>query len=590
MTKTNLGAHNVRVLRLVMAQINTTVGDIEGNTKKILDSIEEAKSVDADVISFPELAITGYPPEDLLFQKSFLELNYSNMNKIVEQSDGITIVVGFVNYDASSDAGDVRKYNSAAIAHNGKLIEIYDKIYLPNYGVFDEERYFQKGSSCPVVNINGMKLGINICEDIWYQIGPTNVQKENGAELIININASPFHVGKRQFREQMVADRASENNLFIAYNNLVGGQDELVFDGSSMIASPEGTIIARGKQFEEDLIVTDLDIDTITDLKPSSNGVAFQIGTPKTIHVSDYSHVSKSDKSVQSSLTEPMDHLTEVYSALVTGTRDYVTKCGFTKVIIGLSGGIDSSLTAAIAVDALGKENVVGVAMPSRYSSDSSISDATLLAENLGIELITISIEDAFEAMLGMLENPFKQTNPNVAEENLQTRIRGNLLMAISNKFGWMVLTTGNKSEMASGYATLYGDMAGGFAVIKDVPKTLVYELCSHINNLKSPNNVIPTTVITKAPSAELKYDQKDQDVLPPYEVLDPIIQAYVEEDISSTDIIDQGYDPKIVHQVIAMVNRNEYKRRQAPPGIKITPRAFGRDRRFPIVNKYKGF
>lgn len=590
MTKTNLGAHNVRVLRLVMAQINTTVGDIEGNTKKILDSIEEAKSVDADVISFPELAITGYPPEDLLFQKSFLELNYSSMNKIVEQSDGITIVVGFVNYDASSDAGDVRKYNSAAIAHNGKLIEIYDKIYLPNYGVFDEERYFQKGSSCPVVNINGMKLGINICEDIWYQIGPTNVQKENGAELIININASPFHVGKRQFREQMVADRASENNLFIAYNNLVGGQDELVFDGSSMIASPEGTIIARGKQFEEDLIVTDLDIDTITDLKPSSNGVAFQIGTPRTIHVSDYSHVSKSDKSVQSSLTEPMDHLAEVYSALVTGTRDYVRKCGFTKVIIGLSGGIDSSLTAAIAVDALGKENVVGVAMPSRYSSDSSISDATLLAENLGIELITISIEDAFEAMLGMLENPFKQTNPNVAEENLQTRIRGNLLMAISNKFGWMVLTTGNKSEMASGYATLYGDMAGGFAVIKDVPKTLVYELCSHINNLKSPNNVIPTTVITKAPSAELKYDQKDQDVLPPYEVLDPIIQAYVEEDISSTDIIDQGYDPKIVHQVIAMVNRNEYKRRQAPPGIKITPRAFGRDRRFPIVNKYKGF
>tara|TARA_B100001750_G_C15510516_1_gene603310 strand:+ start:1434 stop:3155 length:1722 start_codon:yes stop_codon:yes gene_type:complete len=573
-----------------MAQINTTVGDIEGNTKKILDSIKEAKSVHADVISFPELAITGYPPEDLLFQKSFLELNYSNMNKIVEQSDGITIVVGFVNYDASSDAGDVRKYNSAAIAHNGKLIEIYDKIYLPNYGVFDEERYFQKGSSCPVVNINGMKLGINICEDIWYQIGPTNVQKENGAELIININASPFHVGKRQFREQMVADRASENNLFIAYNNLVGGQDELVFDGSSMIASPEGTIIARGKQFEEDLIVTDLDIDTITDLKPSSNRVAFQIGTPKTIHVSDYSHVSKSDKSVQSSLTEPMDHLTEVYSALVTGTRDYVTKCGFTKVIIGLSGGIDSSLTAAIAVDALGKENVVGVAMPSRYSSGSSISDATLLAENLGIELMTISIEDAFEAMLGMLENPFKQTNPNVAEENLQTRIRGNLLMAISNKFGWMVLTTGNKSEMASGYATLYGDMAGGFAVIKDVPKTLVYELCSHINNLKSPNNVIPTTVITKAPSAELKYDQKDQDVLPPYEVLDPIIQAYVEEDISSTDIIDQGYDPKIVHQVIAMVNRNEYKRRQAPPGIKITPRAFGRDRRFPIVNKYKGF
>jgi NAD+ synthase (glutamine-hydrolysing) len=573
-----------------MAQINTTVGDIEGNTKKILDSIKEAKSVDADVISFPELAITGYPPEDLLFQKSFLELNYSNMNKIVEQSDGITIVVGFVNYDASSDAGDVRKYNSAAIAHNGKLIEIYDKIYLPNYGVFDEERYFQKGSSCPVVNINGMKLGINICEDIWYQIGPTNVQKENGAELIININASPFHLGKRQFREQMVSDRASENNLFIAYNNLVGGQDELVFDGSSMIASPEGTIIARGKQFEEDLIVTDLDIDTITDLKPSSNGVSFQIGTPKTIHVSDYSHVSKSNKSIQSSLSEPMDHLTEVYSALVTGTRDYVTKCGFIKVIIGLSGGIDSSLTAAIAVDALGKENVVGVAMPSRYSSDSSISDATLLAENLGIELMTISIEDAFEAMLGMLENPFKQTNPNVAEENLQTRIRGNLLMAISNKFGWMVLTTGNKSEMASGYATLYGDMAGGFAVIKDVPKTLVYELCSHINNLKFPNNVIPTTVITKAPSAELKYDQKDQDILPPYEVLDPIIQAYVEEDISSTDIIHQGYDPKIVHQVIAMVNRNEYKRRQAPPGIKITPRAFGRDRRFPIVNKYKGF
>jgi NAD+ synthase (glutamine-hydrolysing) len=564
------------------------VGDIKGNTTKILDSIKKAKTLEADLISFPELATTGYPPEDLLFQKSFLDQNYDSMKQIVKQSEGITVVIGFVNYKQNKNSGNIHKYNAAAIAHDGKLVEIYNKIYLPNYGVFDEERYFKRGSSCPVMNINGIKLGVNICEDIWYKIGPTNIQKENGAELIININASPFHIGKKQFREDMIANRAYENKLFIAYTNLVGGQDELVFDGSSMVADPDGKIVTRGKQFEEDLIVTDLDMDTVTDFKPCSKQIEYFIGKPKMIHISDHKHIPKQHKNLQTSIYKPMNPLSEAYSALVTGTRDYIKKCGFTKVVIGLSGGIDSSLTAAIATEALGKENVVGVAMPSRYSSKSSISDATLLAKNLGIELMTISIEDAFQAMLNMLERPFYQTEPNVAEENLQTRIRGNILMAISNKFDWMVLTTGNKSEMATGYATLYGDMAGGFAVIKDVPKTLVYELCIHINKLALPKNIIPSNVITKAPSAELKYDQKDQDVLPPYEVLDSIIQAYVEEDVSVSDIVAKGYDPDTVHNVISMINRNEYKRRQAPPGIKITPKAFGRDRRFPIVNKYR--
>jgi NAD+ synthase (glutamine-hydrolysing) len=571
-----------------MAQINTTVGDLDGNTAKVLDYIQQAKAQQADLVAFPEMALTGYPPEDLLFQPSFIQANIQKMHQVVAHSQGITVVVGFVD-----SQGDI--HNAAAIAHDGHLLGIYHKMYLPNYGVFDEDRYFKAGDQCPVFVINGIHIGVNICEDIWYALGPTAVQREAGAEVIVNINASPYYNGKRGFRERMVATRASDNEVYVSYTNMVGGQDELVFDGGSMAFDPRGEMVARGKQFEEDLVVVDLDVDAVfnyrlRDPRPrKEHSLLGYIGAPRVVPVSDYTP-GQPKTAIPNTICESLAPLQEVYSALVVGTRDYVRKCGFQKVLIGLSGGIDSSITATIAVDALGKDNVLGVAMPSRYSSDASFLDAQALAQNLGMELITVPIEEAFEAMLHMLSDPFKGSQPNVAEENLQTRIRGNILMGISNKFGWMVLTTGNKSEMATGYATLYGDMAGGFAVIKDVPKTLVYQLSRHRNAHGKPRNVIPQSVLEKAPTAELKPNQTDQDVLPPYEVLDPILQAYVEEDRSFADILDMGFDAETVMKVITMVNRNEYKRRQAPPGVKITPRAFGRDRRFPIVNRYRQF
>ncbi|MDP6102523.1 MAG: NAD+ synthase [Dehalococcoidia bacterium] len=573
----------MRKLRLAMAQINTTVGDLEGNTAKIIDYIQKAKAQQADLVAFPEMAITGYPPEDLLFHPSFIQANIQKMHQVVTQSQGITVVVGFV------DSQD-NIHNAAAIAHDGHLLGIYHKVYLPNYGVFDEDRYFKPGDQCPVFIINGIHIGVNICEDIWYDLGPTNVQREAGAEIIVNINASPYHANKRTFREQMISIRASNNNVYVSYTNLVGGQDELVFDGGSMVFDPSGEMAARGRQFEEDLVVVDLDVDSILTQRPSKEqSVLETVGTPQVVHHSDYTN-EKPQISIPTAICDHLEPLAEVYSALVVGTRDYVRKCGFQKVLLGLSGGIDSTLTAAVAVDALGKENVLGVAMPSRYSSGTSLLDAQALASNLGMELITVPIEEAFQAMLHMLSESFKGREPDVAEENLQTRIRGNILMGLSNKFGWLVLTTGNKSEMATGYATLYGDMAGGFAVIKDVPKTLVYKLSKYRNTHGEPKNVIPTSVFEKVPTAELKPDQSDQDTLPPYEVLDPILQAYVEEDRSLADIVDMGFDAEIVQKVITMVNRNEYKRRQAPPGVKITQRAFGRDRRLPIVNRFKQF
>ena len=576
----------MRKLRLAMAQINTTVGDLDGNTAKILDYIQRAKAQQADLVAFPEMAITGYPPEDLLFQPSFIQANIQKMHQVVAQSQGITVVVGFV--DSQDDI-----HNAAAIAHDGQLLGIYHKMYLPNYGVFDEDRYFKARDQCPVFVINGIHIGVNICEDIWYALGPTTVQREAGAEVIVNINASPYYAGKREFREHMLSTRASDNDVYVSYTNMVGGQDELVFDGGSTIFDQTGNIVARGKQFEEELVVVDLDVDAIfnhrlRDSRPRKDrSVLVAIGTAQVIQHSEHTQ-EKPRTPLDNPICAPIEPLAEIYSALVVGTRDYVRKCGFQKVVIGLSGGIDSTLTAAVAVDALGKDNVLGVAMPSRYSSDGSLTDAEALASNLGIELITVPIEEALQAMLHILSDPFKGREPDVAEENLQTRIRGNILMGISNKFDWMVLTTGNKSEMATGYATLYGDMAGGFAVIKDVPKVLVYELSKHRNANGYPKNVIPTSVIEKVPSAELKPDQTDQDTLPPYEVLDPILQAYVEEDRSLVDIVDMGFDKETVQRVITMVNRNEYKRRQAPPGVKITPRAFGRDRRLPIVNRYK--
>jgi NAD+ synthase (glutamine-hydrolysing) len=578
----------VRKFRLALAQINSTVGDIPGNTAKIIEYMERARGVRADLVAFPELAITGYPPEDLLFKTSFLDANVEAMERIVEASAGLAVVVGYVQ-----KGPDIA--NAAAIGYDGRFIDTYQKMYLPNYGVFDEDRYFRRGETCPVYTINGTGVGVNICEDIWYPVGSIAVQRDAGAELIVNINASPFHAGKRAHREQMIATRATDNELFVAYLNIVGGQDELIFDGSSIICDMGGDVVARGKAFEEELLVADLDIEAVfrsrlRDPRPRKENptILQEIGQPRQIHVSDYQKRDRSAPSLGSN-GEVMGQVEEVYHALVLGTRDYVRKSGFSKAVIGLSGGIDSALTATVAVDALGRENVVGVGMPSRYSSEGSVSDSKELADNLGIDFWVVPIEPAHLAFTDMLEPYFKGTGPNVAEENVQSRIRGNVMMTISNKFGWIVLTTGNKSEMAMGYATLYGDMAGGFAVIKDVPKTLVYEL-SRWRNKHGGAPVIPETIITKAPSAELKPDQRDQDTLPPYEELDPIVRAYVEEDYSYQEMVEMGHDPEVVRKVITFVDRNEYKRRQAPPGVKITPRAFGKDRRLPIVNRYRQF
>ena len=579
----------MRNLRLVMAQINTTVGDLDGNTAKILRCIDEAKRFQADLIAFPEMAITGYPPEDLLLRPSFLSSNIDKMLEVARNSKDITVIVGFVDQEASI-------YNAAAVAHNGKLIGKYHKIHLPNYGVFDEDRYFKPGFLCPVFVIDGIRIGVNICEDIWYDIGPTPIQREAGAEIIINLNASPYSANKLAVRENILSKRALDSHVYISYTNLVGGQDELVFDGGSMVFDPNGKLIARGKQFTEDMVVVDIDLDNkntatkATSITKAKQESLARIGRPDIINISErQSPHTKSKTLAEPAIIQPMDRLSEIYSALLTGTHDYVLKCGFEKVVIGLSGGIDSSLTAVVAVDALGSNNVTGVSMPSRYSSEGSVSDAHRLADNLGIEVLTIPIEETFTAILNTLSQTFGDRPQDVAEENLQTRIRGNILMGLSNKFGWLVLTTGNKSEYATGYSTLYGDMAGGFAVIKDVPKTLVYQLATHRNaSATKPTNPIPQTIIEKAPSAKLKPNQLDQDTLPSYEILDSMLEAYVENDMSPSEISAMGFDIETVKDVIRMVDRNEYKRRQSPPGIKITERAFGRDRRLPIVNLYK--
>lgn len=577
-----------RIFRLALAQINTTVGDIPGNTAIMLEYLERARKAQADLVAFPEMATTGYPPEDLLFKTSFISDNMAARDKIVAAAKDIAVIIGYVH-----QGKDIS--NAAALGYNGQLIDSYFKVQLPNYGVFDEERYFRPGNTSPVFVINGVIVGINICEDIWYPEGPIAAQREAGAELIININASPFHTGKRAYREEMIATRAADNELFVAHLNAIGAQDELVFDGASVICDMNGQVVERAPAFEEALTVTDLDIDEVVRLRnsrPSTESATIlrETGTgcaPKIVQVSG-AQIRELQPLPASAPTPVMEQVEEVYHALVLGTRDYLKKSGFDKVLIGLSGGVDSALTATVAADAIGAKNIVGIAMPSRFSSEGSISDSKELADNLGIDLWTVPIEPGHMAFEDMLRPYFRGTEPNVAEENVQARIRGNILMSISNKFGWMVLTTGNKSEMAMGYATLYGDMAGGFAVIKDVPKTLVYELCQWRNLHGKPSNVIPQAIIVKPPSAELKENQTDQDSLPPYDVLDPVIKAYVEEDWSYQEMVDAGFDPAVVRQVITAVDRNEYKRRQAPPGVKITPRAFGKDRRLPIVNRYR--
>jgi len=573
-------------IRVGIAQINSTVGDFSGNTKKIMQSIDQAKSLGVDLLTLPELAITGYPPEDLLLKPQFIKQNKESLNKIIEHSSGIMVVVGFVDSD-----GDI--YNAAAVLYNKELVGVYHKFYLPNYGVFDENRYFQAGRECPVFIIYGIGIGITICEDMWYEAGPAIVQAYAGARVLINISASPYHAGKGLFRERMLATRASDSVAIVVYNNMVGGQDELVFDGSSLIINEKGEAVARGKQFEEDFVVTDLDVESV--FRSQLHDPRRRKETPRIrekLEEATKIEVSREYPAIARPPLPPrrvdrLDELAEIYQALVLGTRDYVRKNGFEKVVIGLSGGVDSSLVATIATDALGADNVIGVSMPSRYSSPGSKSDAEALARNLGIQFKVISIEKAFSSYLETLAEPFKDIQPDVTEENIQARIRGNILFALSNKFGWLVLACSNKSETATGYTTLYGDMAGGFIPLKDVPKTMVLELARY-KNRQAGKEVIPSAVLAKAPSAELRPDQKDTDTLPPYDILDPILKAYVEDDVTIDQIIAMGFDRDIVTKVARLVDRSEYKRRQAAPGIKITPRDFGRDRRLPITNKFK--
>jgi NAD+ synthase (glutamine-hydrolysing) len=579
----------LRSVRLGLAQINTAVGDLEGNERLIRQVIEDAREAGCRLVAFPELAVTGYPPEDLLLRRSFCEASRDIVSGIAAVTDGIAVVLGFVDWE------DGDAWNAAAVLVDGHWGATYHKQRLPNYGVFDEERYFAAGTVTPVFTLGGLRFGVSICEDIWYPGHPLDLISLAGAELCININASPYHRGKRQDRERMVATRAADNVIAVAYVNAVGGQDELVFDGGSMVFDSRGGLVARGPQFREALVVVDVDLDDVAQRRLHDPRRRFELRhRGGLLQVDDVVFETRFEPvrdrlEVAQPVQAPMEDEEEVWCALVTGTRDYIEKSGFERALIGLSGGIDSSVVAAIAVDAIGAERVVGVSMPSRYSSQHSRDDAAELARRLGVRYLSIPIEPAHAAMLEMLADAFEGTEPGTAEENLQSRQRGNVLMTLSNKFNRsIVLTTGNKSEMATGYATLYGDMAGGYAVIKDVPKTLVYRIAAW-RNARPGGPVIPETVMTKPPSAELRPNQLDQDSLPPYEVLDPIIEAYAEDDRTYDEIVALGYAPETVRRVIELVERNEYKRRQAPPGVKITPRAFGRDRRFPLASRWRG-
>ena len=577
----------MNTIRVALAQINATVGDLAGNTALVLDYIARARTVGADLVAFPELALTGYPPEDLLLKPHFVRENLEALDRIIAATNDLIVIVGYVDTDGS----DI--YNAAAMIAGGKLVNAYHKNFLPNYGVFDEERYFQRGTTCPVFLLGEARIGLNICEDIWYPGGPTKMQALAGdAHLIINISSSPYHAGKIRDRERMLCTRAEDNAVFIAYCNLIGGQDELVFDGNSVIIDEDGRIIARGLAFAEDLVVADINIERVFSERlndPRRRREKIEASADHSLYLvemGDGLRLSAEKPPLALRANARLRATEEIYSALVTGTRDYVRKNGFDKVYLGLSGGIDSALTAVIAADAIGPDGVNGVFMPTRYSSSESGRDARQLAESLGMHFQVIEIEETFREYLQMMAPSFNGLPEDTTEENLQARIRGNILMGLSNKFHGLVLSTGNKSEMSVGYSTLYGDMVGGFAVLKDVPKTLVYELAEFVNN-RGSRPVIPEYVITRPPSAELRPNQKDQDTLPPYSVLDDILEAYIEKDMSAEAIAESGFEIETVRWVVNRVDFAEYKRRQSAPGIKITPRAFGRDRRMPITNKY---
>jgi len=578
-------------LRIALAQINLTVGDIEGNAGKIARCLERARESRVDVILFPELTLTGYPPEDLLLKPRFVLAARAALQGLLPLTEGLTAVVGFP--DRRDDL-----YNAAAVLHDGRVAGVYHKTLLPNYSVFDEDRYFAKGDT-PLLferptthpTDSGVRMGVSVCEDIWYPAGPPDAQASAGAEVLLTISASPFTSGKTAGRERMLATRAADNVAVVAYCNLVGGQDELVFDGGSVIIDERGEIVARAPSFREDLVVADVNVGNVfrqrlNDPRRRKNrDAARRAAGFHTVALGLPAAPPGPRTAVPRPIAPRREPSEEVYEALVLATRDYTQKNGFEKVVLGLSGGVDSALVAAIAADAVGPENVVCVSMPSRYSSEHSQTDAAELAGRLGVRLETISIEPAHRAYLEMLAGVVDEGVSDVTDQNLQSRARGNVLMALSNRYGWLVLTTGNKSEMAVGYATIYGDMAGGFAVLKDVPKGWVYRLCRYRNTL---GEVIPESILTKAPSAELAPEQRDSDSLPAYDELDAILAAYVERDYSADEIVAQGHDETTVRRVIALVDRNEYKRRQAPPGPKVTGKAFGKDRRLPITNGYR--
>ncbi|HET8976065.1 MAG TPA: NAD+ synthase [Solirubrobacterales bacterium] len=569
-------------LRLALAQIDPTVGDIEGNASLVTESIAAAREAGAQLVVLPELCVSGYPPEDLLLRKDFLAASYESLQSIAADVSEIVALVGFPEqvarpkpHDPVIDPIPPPAYNSLAVLADGEVAAVYRKMHLPNYGVFDEHRHFEPGDRPEVIEVDGVLVGLTICEDIWVPGAPEADEAAGGARLIVNSSASPYHRGKGRPREQMIADRALATGAVVALCNAVGGQDELVFDGQSAIVSPTGETLARAAQFERELLVSDLLLPAAPEEGRGGVSVATHIHTGSNPH----GHL-------EPRIAERLGEEPEVYDALVLGVRDYVAKNGFEAAVLGLSGGIDSALVAQIAADAVGPDRLHCVVMPSPYSSPGTHADAQAIARNLGADLIEIPIEETMRAFERALAGPFAGTEPGVAEENLQARIRGNLVMALSNKFGWLVLTTGNKSEMSVGYATLYGDMAGGFAVLKDVWKTLAYRLVRY-RNQREGRELVPASVIERPPSAELRADQLDQDSLPPYEILDRILEGYVERDEGPETLVAAGLPEEVVADVIRMVDRAEYKRRQAPPGIRISTKAFGRDRRLPITNRF---
>jgi len=572
-------------MRLALAQIDTVVGDLDGNRERIVRRLEEARGAGADLVLFPELAVTGYPPEDLLLRPGFLRAAAQSLDEIARRTTGIAALVGAPLLDRDL-------FNACAVCVDGEVKGWYRKRFLPNYGVFDENRYFQAGRDLLLLSCGETLVGPTVCEDVWQPGPPATDLALAGAHVIANISASPFHVGKGAEREQMLATRARDNSCWIAFCNAVGGQDELVFDGHSLVIDEEGQIVARAPSFEEALLVVDVDPSTAVGRRlrdARRRALArerVELPNPPVIEVRP--SVAREGRPVAPVVAPLLDEVEQMRLALELGLSDYATKNGFSEVVLGLSGGIDSALTAALAAGALGPERVHCISMPSRYSSEGTRADARLVAESLGVHYLEIPIEGIVEAVGSALAPAFAGTEPGIAEENVQSRIRGLLVMALSNKFGWLALATGNKSEFSVGYATIYGDMAGGFALLKDVYKTDVYRLARRLNE-RAGRELIPQSVIDRAPSAELRPDQRDEDSLPPYAKLDRVLEAYVELDRSREEMTHDSYDPEVVERAIAMIDRAEYKRRQAPPGVKLRPKAFGRDRRVPITNRWRG-